>query len=130
MTEQVHRQRRARRDDEWEADEASPVVDTAAVEEAECCLADIDEALAESEACCAAAEEVLKPKTWREMTDQELLDAGDIGWTVFWHEYQAEHPNVTTGHATSEFYERRERYDQAYQQITGVVNHRDCGCGC
>jgi len=98
------------------------------VEDAECCLSDIDAALAESEECCATAVEVLTPKSWREMTDQEILDAGDPMWDDYRERYLSGELTYTA--ASMEYREHTTRYDQAYESIVGVVNHRDCGCGC
>ena len=98
------------------------------VEDAECCLSDIDAALAESEECCATAVEVLTPKSWREMTDQEILDAGDPQWDDYREKYTSGELTYTA--ATMEYREHTTRYDQAYESLVGVVNHRDCGCGC
>lgn len=97
------------------------------VEDAECCLADIDAALEESAECCLAAEAVLV-KTWREMTDQELIDEGDPQWDDYYPKYMS--GEMTYHAATTEYREHRDRYDQAYESIVGVVNQRDCGCGC
>lgn len=83
-------------------------------EEAECCLADIDELLKDCES--------------RELTDEEILakgepDAKDYGY------------NGTFAHVTDHtlwdyagYSKDSERYDNAYENVYGVEIRR-CGCG-
>jgi len=130
MTEQVHRNvRRTRARDEAVEDTPSEVSEGTAevLEGAECCLASIDEALAEAE-----AEQAAKP--YAEWTDEERLAAPEpVIDEALW--------NLTFSMSAEAGYRKRAEmraearantalYDQSYQRVTGLSRRRDCGCGC
>lgn len=135
---------RARRDDE-QAEGTIDIQQTEGsaevVEDAECCLTDIDAALEENACCLTEVAEATESKTWRDMTDDEIIEKGDLtlgefltefaeaqGYENYSRMYEADSKLYDQAYAEAREY--RDRFDQAYQQVTGMTNHRDCGCGC
>lgn len=140
MQEQTRRQRRRDRDAQTEtATTTETPVSTDVLDGAECCLADIDKALDE---CCvteqdptealrtAAADlrEKVRVRTYEEWTDQERVDAGDPDFRS--DEWVERVRVLGYSAAVAMFHNHRTLYDQSYEQVVGVSNHRDCGCGC
>jgi hypothetical protein len=146
MSEQIQRgrQRRRDRDEDTATSTAITTPDAEVAEGVECCLSDIDEALADAECCLSDATEAVfearaealalsvealresvKPRPYSAWSDQERIDAGD---PERWTDQQT--MKVLGTQEYGEFLRARDLYDTSYQELMGISNHRDCGCGC
>lgn len=128
MTQQTQTQR-VKRDGKWrqveDVVEELPAETTAKeeardelLEEAECCLADIEEVLKDCE-----------PK----LTDEDILEKGhpdwygdkyDIDYSLKGKEYDDAYDK-----AYAQFKEDEERFHETYERVHGVAYEHD-GCGC